>query len=484
MKATKKEQAEAAVECIMQTSPYSKEYTAKAILASVVGIAKSQGASNEEIAAQMMPAVMQAVTEETAPAARTGLETPKRYSMIRSNAAKEDIEAAIDLLNTFLLFSELILAGEMERYAARAIKYMEEHKMLRHQMKKHANTVKETIATLTRRCNWEDREVVLRQCLLVTWNYDYGKRFYEDGGSFLNRLQTMFNKDYALRIKCIRMDNKWMAEGMGVKHTELAADLFTIMSLAQTDIEIYNEVQSRKRAAARGRGTFRTIKSTHCEALINAVQSILDQFIPRGVEAPKEQVSLLRTHFRDFQMDITSPKQFELFDSQIIALGMDFIEYMLACMRMEMERGKNVLPYRLMKMVRIRMGSRKNARQAMKELASIPSPLEDMDALDYSKVIAVAKGDFKALNSFRRLCLDNRCLPPEKETEQDMQYRVLRVVARKFKGELPDDVLASLVRAHGTKKAVVEQLQKAGFELKPTLDRVKKMKASELKQIA
>ena len=484
MKATKKEQAEAAVECIMQTSPYSKEYTAKAILASVVGIAKSNGASNEEIAAQMMPSVMQAVIEEAAPSVRTGLETPKRYSMIRSNAAKKDIEDAIDVLNTFLLFSELILAGEMERYATRAIKYMEEHNMLRHQIKKQTSTIKDTLSTMLRRCNWEDREVVLGQSLLVTWNYDYGKRFYEDGGSLLNRLQLTFSRAYALKIKRIRIYNRRLAESAGMKHEDLMADLLTVSALAQTDIELFNEVQSRKRAAARGRGTFRTIKNTHCEALVNAVQCILDQFCPRHSEVPEEQSALLRTHLREFQTDITSPKQFEMFDGQIIALGMDFIEYLLATMRMEMEKGKNVLPYKLMRMVRIRMGSRKNARQVMEELASIPSPTEDMDALDYSRVIATAKGDFKALNTFRRLCLDNRCLPPEKETEQNMQHRVLRVVARKFKGELPNDVIASLVKAHGTKKAVVEQLEKAGFELEPTLRRVKKMKASELKQIA
>ena len=57
-------------------------------------------------------------------------------------------------------------------------------------------------------------------------------------------------------------------------------------------------------------------------------------------------------------------------------------------------------------------------------------------------------------------------------------------MARKSNGQLPSDVLASLVKVHGTKKAVMEQLHKAGFELKPTLDRVKKMKASELKQMA
>ena len=40
------------------------------------------------------------------------------------------------------------------------------------------------------------------------------------------------------------------------------------------------------------------------------------------------------------------------------------------------------------------------------------------------------------------------------------------------------------MQAHGTKKALMEQLEKAGFELKPTLNKVRKMKASELKQIA
>ena len=104
--------------------------------------------------------------------------------------------------------------------------------------------------------------------------------------------------------------------------------------------------------------------------------------------------------------------------------------------------------------------------------------------MDMSKAVSSWDGKAKTLDTFRRLCAEGEYAEKPKETNEQFQYRVLRTVARKHKGELPDDVLASLVKAHGTKKAVLEQLQNAGFELKPTLDRVKKMKASELKQIA
>ena len=109
---------------------------------------------------------------------------------------------------------------------------------------------------------------------------------------------------------------------------------------------------------------------------------------------------------------------------------------------------------------------------------------EDAEALDLAKSIAMSEKKQEAMNSFRSLCVnDERILPPE-EPKEVWQHRVLRTVARKSNGIIPDEILASLMQAHGTKKALMEQLKKAGFELKPTLNKIRKMKASELKQIA
>ena len=108
---------------------------------------------------------------------------------------------------------------------------------------------------------------------------------------------------------------------------------------------------------------------------------------------------------------------------------------------------------------------------------------EDAEALDLARSIAMSKKKQEAMNSFRSLCVNGERILPPVEPEEVLQYRVLRTVARKSNGIIPDEVLVLLMRAHGTKKALMEQLEKAGFELKPTLNKVRKMKASELKQI-
>ena len=150
---------------------------------------------------------------------------------------------------------------------------------------------------------------------------------------------------------------------------------------------------------------------------------------------------------------------------------------------MEQEEGKvNIAAIRE---VWYRLGTKEKVLQLFKELKRMPMlEDEDAEALDLAKSIAMSKKKQEAMNSFRSLCVnDERILPPE-EPKEVWQYRVLRTVARKSNGIVPDDILASLMQAHGTKKALIEQLEKAGFELKPTLNKVRKMKASELKQIA
>jgi hypothetical protein len=92
-------------------------------------------------------------------------------------------------------------------------------------------------------------------------------------------------------------------------------------------------------------------------------------------------------------------------------------------------------------------------------------------------------GQVKTVDQFRRLCAEGTFAEPTKETDEEFRHRVLRTVARKFKGQLPDDVLSTVVRLHKTKKSVIEQLEQAGFELAPTIHRVKRMKASELKKL-
>jgi len=403
--------------------------------------------------------------------------------MLTTTRSKEEIQQHIEVMQMYLLCVELIFSAELQRYAHHTLKLLKEKNLYRHQMKRYANTLKDETEKLQRMCNVSNRELVTAQAGMVSAKGLYAKDYYEDGGDIINRLSAGFHRMFGVELKRLRMDNKWMAEQMNLKHPDLMAEIFTLQALASTDIELLAHCQKNIMSYGRGKIRDKGVRGSHSEPLLNAAKALADQFVSRNTDVPMEPAMMIRRHTKEFHQRLTSSDMFDFFNGQFLALKMDFVEYYLARLRMEQEDGKvNIAAIRE---VWYRMGSKEKVRQLFKELNRIPIPKnEDADVLDLAKSIAMSKKKQEAMNSFRSLCVnDERILPPE-EPKEVWQYRVLRIVARKSNGIIPNEILASLMQAHGTKKALIEQLEKAGFELKPTLNKVRKMKASELKQIA
>jgi hypothetical protein len=404
------------------------------------------------------------------------------YRMTSSLRSAEEIQQDIHVLTTFLACSELLFANEMQRYSYRILNMLKEKNLYRHELKKYANKLKEVTDTMMWRSNDTDRHVTLKQCLMATPYHSYGADFYEEGGGLLNRMAINFHRNFELKFKRIQMDNLWIAKEMKMKHPDLVSEIFTLSALARTDIELFDEVQKRIESVARGRLKSKSrIKSLHSEAMLNASMNLSDKFVSRTAVMPEKPALLMRKHVAEFQKDITGEEQFEFFEGQFLALKMDYIEYYLARLRMDMDKGR--LSVAQIRDVWYRLGKKHAAKKFFMELASIKLPKKDFDAWDLSKKIATSTGDQKAMNSFRRMCVEGTRIEPDKEPDEVWQCRVLRSIARQHKGMLPDDVIRSIIKSHPTKKSLMERLELAGFELLPTLRRVRKMKASELKQL-
>jgi hypothetical protein len=171
----------------------------------------------------------------------------------------------------------------------------------------------------------------------------------------------------------------------------------------------------------------------------------------------------------------------DLFQDQFDTLSYEFIHYMMAWMRIDLEYGKPKLG--AIRLVYERLGTRHRVEKYFKQLREIPIPEEDADVWDVTDELVKHVSEYKELNRFKTMCLKGkRYIPDESQAKQEA--RILRQQARKNKGILPNEMIAVMAMHYKTKKALVEHLGTLGFELKPTLDKVKKMKASELKQIA
>lgn len=404
------------------------------------------------------------------------------YSMISTMRSAEEIQEDIHVLTTFLACSELLFADEMQRHSFRILDMLKEKNLYRHELKKYANKLKEVTDNMMYRSNDTDRHVTIKQCLLTTPYHSYGKDFYEEGGGLLNRMVITFHRNFELKLKRIQMDNLWIAKEMKMKHPDLVSEIFTLSALAKKDIELFDSVQKRIEAVARGRLKSKSrIKSTHSEAMLNATMNLSDRFVNRMAVIPEEPALLMQKHLAEFYQDISGQEQFEFFNSQFMALKMEYIEYYLARLRMDMDKGR--MKVAQIRDVWYRLGKKHAVKKFFTELASVKLPKKDFDAWDVVKKISYFKGEQNAMNTFRRMCLDGTKIEPDKEPDEVWQCRVLRVIARQHGGLLPDDVIRSLMKSHITKKGVMDRLELAGFELKPTLQRIKKMKASELKQL-
>ena len=398
-------------------------------------------------------------------------------------ADAEQIQRDIKAVITYLVNCELVLAGEVQRYAYHVLRMIQERGLYRHLMKKYANTLKQQTDDLVRRCTSTEEVIVEKEVHKMNPHGTWWREYFDDGGGLVNRLCMWFSKDNGTQLELIRMGCKQMADSLNIKNSDLLAEIYMVQALAQTDIELYDICQRTAENIGRGRLVSHCIKSLHSEAMVNSTRNLVDHFVPRNVHYRPMDVANMRGHIRKLQSNISEEQMFEAINSCYTALRMDYIEYFLGKLRVEMEKGKNVLPIPALRMIRKRLGSMERARQAMQELLAIPMPTEDMDAWDYSKFVATHEAPCPALNSLRQLMLKEEFLE-EADARSVRTDKKLRQIARfSDNGILPDKLIGELMMECRTKKALMEKLEEIGPEMHATWLKVKKMSAVELKKL-
>lgn len=398
---------------------------------------------------------------------------------------KEDIikvSAELNSLNEFLLFSELILAEEVQRFVYRILEQTKADGLYRQEIKKYVNYLKEVVDDLMNRCKWYDRDIIVTVCGKMTKRLSYAHDFYEDGCSVLSRFSTTFSRVYKIRIKLLQLDCKKVAKLSSTKYKDLASELYALLSLAQTGVELYDCIHRSVKDASRGIIRCHAVKHLHNEKIINTASNILYKMgIPvLDPDGDAIEVRLMRKHLKEFHEEITGVGQMDLFRGQMLAVQMDYIEYFLARLRMDMINKRITLSH--IREIWDRLSRKDSVREFFEQMKTIRIEKEE-DAMDLSQRLMTMKGDFLVVDAFRKLMLDDDHILPTDEEEKQREYRILRRVARRNGGLLNDEDIAILVAAHGTKTSLMEQLKAAGPELLPTLRRVRKMKSAELKQL-
>ena len=469
------------IDDLFQNSGMSREDTAKAMMQHVVGMAKAQGESDENIAKAIMM-LQNGFDERRQEYAQHSLLRRKQY---HAKTIKKDIEErklVITFWKNFRRYYEMIFCSEIQRYALHVLEKLKLKGLYRHEMKKCANLLNQEAKVLQYIYKDCDRLVTTEWCQGVKIKNDWAIKFYEDGASIGARFVSAFREKFKHKLHLIQLDCKALAEACGAKHPDLVADLYMLVALTDTGIELEDVCTKHIRKQETAHLRVDIVRLGRNEKMKNAAALVIERLMPANIELPQTEAMRARQNLYNLQVELAEEGAGDFFQTQFDAMKKEFILYTLALMRVEMEEGG--LTRDSMRILFARMTKKDEVRKVIRQLKSVRLPdMEDSDLLDVAE--AIENHNFKTpmLDKYRKMCFDGAYYDPTKEDMEKEENRILRGVARQNEGQLPDDVLRVMVYHHKTKKSMLDKIAAAGPELKPTLRRLRRMTRKQLEQL-
>lgn len=423
---------------------------------------------------------------EQSSASITG-KAPKRNNMLYScfraakirEASPRERQAASDILNAHLLMVEIMMGSIVQKYVYNVYSTIEERGLMRHNVKRQAKNLQMLSFDLIGRCNAHDIAQVNVFCRDIY--PPLVKNYIEEGGTLAMKLQTQFYSEHRARIDLIYFATKNAVDKMNVGHSDLLANIFMITMFAHTGIEFYNLMAQKTDKLMEGFGKITRIKSHHNEKMLCAAKELL-RACGCPNELPDKEATHARTLSAQFQRLLTNEDLLKMFEQGITSLRMDYIEFVIATLRLRL--ADNSLSMSDVRALHSRLGSIKNVRLLLTEIAAIPLPYgSKVDVIELAQTLPDVAPQ-SGLATFRRLCMEDNTMQLDPEAPQTVRLRELRQETRSNLGVLPVGTLRQLYAELGTKKAVIELLALGGAELKLSIKEMKAMKIEKKKAIS
>ena len=358
---------------------------------------------------------------------------------------------------------------------------LEEKNLYRHELKKCTNSLIEEARRLQMRIKDNDRTMVLKWCLRIDKRGVFAPSFFEHGGTVTDKFVLSYQKVFKLKWDLIMLDCREACRASGTKQEGIVTMLLALEALTNTGIELYDSCVKRMKRLMTGKGTFNIRKSLHHESMRNAVHNLIQKLTVTSPRIPETQMRYAREHLAALQVAMIEEGTGDFFQSQFNVLTEEFADYTMARMRMEMHEGR--LSAGAIRMVYERLGTKHRVKKFFRQLSAVDYPDgKDVDVQDVADAISEYGGNRSEMNRYRRMSIAGECFE-QAELEDKLEARMLRVLARRNGYMLPDDILRVMIMRHKTKKVLVEKLSGAGFELLPTLRRVRKMKVDEIRKL-
>lgn len=391
-----------------------------------------------------------------------------------SGVPAEKRKAAADIMNGHLLMMEIMMSNVTQLWITRSVSMLEERGMMRHTIKKRANELTRVSSDLIGRCNAHDRIQVEQFAAHIF--PPLVEQYINDGGTVTQGLQSAFMKRFRNELDIIFLSTKNAVDKARIPHSEIVSSVEMVALMAHTGIEIYNFICRKVDALMAGIGSVKRIKSRHNEQILAAANEILRSLGCDKANLPEKEGADVRLLARSFHQELTDKSMIDTVNAGITAMQMNFIEYVIASIRLDMEKGS--VGFSSLHTLLLRLGNKRNVRELLKEIGSIPLPGKGEDIFDFMENLPDSVPGSR-LAEFRRLCLDDHIMT-EPETEEQKELRTLRRFVYRHEEGLDLPCLRWLYWRFGTKKAVSDYLGKGGETMDRTVRRMKHIRCAEL----
>ena len=386
-------------------------------------------------------------------------------------------KAGADILNAHLLMVEIMMTNITQKYIYEVVSCLKERGLMRHNMKRRANELVNLSSDLMKRCNAHDAMQV--RTFTETIHPGLSGSFIRGGGTLTQKLQNIFWKTYGEKINLIYFATKNALDKCNVRQSDLVSNMEMVAMMCTTGIEFYDCMCRKVDGLLNGVGKVNRQKSQHNEKMMAAVKDMLREMVG-NIEIPDKEGTDVRTLTAQFQMELVKDDLLKLVESGIVSLQVEFIEYVIASLRMKMAgEGFCFQDYRTLM---ARMGTKNNVRMLLNEIDSLPLPESDgYEVYDVMEMLPDAKAEGESvIDKFRHLCLEDhiRTVP---ETNESITLRKLRQEVYRNHGTLSMLTLRYLYNVFGTKKAMAEYIARADADVMArTLRMLKTVKVSQL----
>lgn len=346
-------------------------------------------------------------TEKNEPLDLLRIRRPNRVKL-HARPLRERMREA-DQLNATLIFVEVYVIGEYERFMHRAMQAARYSPLYRQELKRTLGEMQKLCKSLNRQCLRVDCEAILYHIIEVM--PAYRSAYIAEGGGAIDRLNLNFGK-----LGMVGLANRLYEQVLmlcllaAAREEELTASIYVVNAMAVLAIECYETISRQQNELLCGDVVMHRVQGKHNQRMSQLSHRALTLLMgnPDVISGYGMASQQVRSTLHDLQQLISGTDFVEVCNSTLTAAALEYTEYALAHLRVDIERGS--VPERVCADLAPHLtGGHADVDELMEELRStpLPAPPDEVDIWELASDMPTGR-EGGALQRFRRWAMERK----------------------------------------------------------------------------